>query len=156
MKRFYVMDNELFKAYKTRADLTVRHNIECIDEPIRRVIIELNRLKGVAPVWSCSSHPETKKRGDRKMHVVCAVTQNGAKWLDLVYQKWTELLIEDGIFHMPCLGIVRLVKLDSCDFPFTADDLYYAIELKVEYVSSIAMRRAILTALEEAIRDVSF
>jgi hypothetical protein len=157
MKRFYAVDDERFEAYKTRANLTVNTNIECIDEDIRRVILELNQLDGVAPVWSCASHPETRKIADRKMHVICAVNEKGAGQLDKVYQEWTNILIEYGAFHMPCIGIVRLMTLESDNYHNPgADDLYYAVELKVDGITTKRFKRAMLLSLEEAIRNVSF
>lgn len=157
MKRFYVQPDDVFSVFKQRATDTVKESLEDIDEDIRRVIIEFNELDGVAPVWSCASHPETRRVSDRKMHVICAVNEKGAEQLDKVYQEWTDILLDYGLFHVPSLGIVRLVyPTGPINPPLTADDLYYAVELKVDSIATKRLKRAMLLSLEEAIRNVSF
>jgi len=157
MRRFYAQPDGLFNVFKERATVTIKDRLDDIDEDIRRVVIELNELSGVAPVWSCASHPETRKVSDRKMHVICAVNQEGAEQLDQVYQEWSTLLVDYGMFHVPNLTIARLVHPD---FPFneslTTNDLYYAVELKVSNITTKRFKQAMLLSLEEAIRNVSF
>lgn len=156
MKRFYVQPDDVFAAFKQRATHTIKNNLDVIDEDIRRVVFELNELSGVAPVWSCASHPETRRTADRKMHVICAVNQEGAEQIDKVFQEWTTMLIDYGLFHMPGLNIVRLMYPHVEVIPTCAEDIYYAVELKVEVITTKRLKRAILISLEEAIRNVSF
>lgn len=157
MTRFFVQPDDVFNVFKQRATITVDKHLDVIDEDIRRVIIELNGLDGVAPIWSCASHPETKRTSDRKMHVICAVNEKGVEQLDKVYQEWTTILMDYGLFHLPCLNIVRLVYPNVANRPIlTAEDLYYAVELKVEHIKTKKLKRAMLISLEEAIRNVSF
>lgn len=157
MKRFYVQPDDVFSVFKQRATAVIKESLGDIDEDIRRVIIELNNLDGVAPVWSCASHPETRRVTDRKMHVICAVNEKGAVQLDEVYQEWTTILLDYGMFHVPNLSIARLVYPSiPINPPLTAADLYYAVELKVESITTKRLKRAMLLSLEEAIRNVSF
>lgn len=156
MKRFYVQPDDVFAVFKQRATHTIKNNPDVIDEDIRRVVFELNELSGVAPVWSCASHPETRRTADRKMHVICAVNQEGAEQLDKVYQEWTTMLIDYGLFHMPGLNIARLMYPHVEAIPTCAEDIYYAVELKVEVITTNRLKREMLLSLEEAIRNVSF
>lgn len=157
MKRFYAQPETVYNAFKERADNTVKDHLDCIDEDIRRVVAELNQLDGVAPVWSCASHPETRRVADRKLHVICAVNDTGAEMLDKVYQEWTRILIDYMAFHLPNLGIVRLeLPLSDGSSEPVENRLYYAVELKVERVPTKKFKRGMLISLEEAIRNVSF
>ncbi|QZA71098.1 hypothetical protein AH06_331 [Erwinia phage AH06] len=85
-----IESEETLALYKRRADKSLTEIRDQIDPGILPIVDLLNTFPGLAPVWSCESHPEKSSPADA--YVTCVVNKQGMEHLESIYIAWIAIL----------------------------------------------------------------
>ncbi|ANH51777.1 hypothetical protein FDH97_gp320 [Erwinia phage vB_EamM_Deimos-Minion] len=165
MAKINVSNATTYKFFKERASHTLRQFAQDLDPGILPVVRELNAIEGIAPVWSCESHPKGKSTADRDAYVTCVVTGRGMDKIEEIYKEWMRLLDQDQLsWHSGDSAQRRrkrvyahqvMIKTRRRTWPDDFSRHYISVWLGYSGVNALN-KRLVLLSFEQAIRNVTF
>jgi len=85
-----IESEETLGFFKQRAEKTLANDRESIDQAILPIVDLLQTFPGIAPAWSCESHPEKEHPTD--IYVTCVINETGADHIQAIYKAWLSIL----------------------------------------------------------------
>ncbi|AHI60464.1 hypothetical protein RAY_314 [Erwinia phage vB_EamM_RAY] len=165
MAKINVSNATTYKFFKERANHTLRHFAQDLDPGILPVVRELNAIEGIAPVWSCESHPKGNAHLLREAYVICVVTGRGMDKLEEIYKEWMRLLDQDrSSWRKDDTAHSRRKRVFAHHVVITTRRLTWPNDFSRHYTSvclgyerlNAVNKRLVLLSFEQAIRNVTF
>lgn len=130
---------------------------EDIDEEITPLLLDLNKIPGLATVWSCAGHPEDKKSRWQNFYVICSVsTLEAAGRIFSITGKLIEYnTVVDSNKKGRKISPFKL-NISHVYRQYTSEDRSYLYPaIIINYPVNVKNKKAVIEVLGKIIKDIS-